>query len=80
LEADYAAEGKVDLFRELRLFNSAQQSAPSYTEAALKLGLPENTVAAHDLAWEQYPDNVRKGVSRALGINSPHSLADPLAR
>jgi len=28
LDAEYAAEGKADLFRELRRFNSAQESAP----------------------------------------------------
>jgi RNA polymerase sigma-70 factor (ECF subfamily) len=44
LAAEYAAEGKADLFRELRRFNSAQESAPGYAEVARKLGLPENTV------------------------------------
>ena len=36
--------GKADVFRELRRFNSAQESAPGYAEAAGKLGLPENSV------------------------------------
>jgi RNA polymerase sigma factor (sigma-70 family) len=44
LAADYAAEGKADLFRELRRFNSTEESAPAYGECAAKLGLPENTV------------------------------------
>ena len=44
LAAEYAAEGKAELFHELRRFNSAQESAPGYTEAAGRLGLPENTV------------------------------------
>ena len=44
LEEEYAAEGKADVFRELRRFNSAQESAPGYGEAAGNLGLPENTV------------------------------------
>jgi DNA-directed RNA polymerase specialized sigma24 family protein len=44
LEAEYAAEGKADLFRELRRFNSALESAPGYAEVAGSLGLPENTV------------------------------------
>src|SRR5947207_2396956 len=34
LEAEYVAEGKADLFRELRRFNSAQETAPGYAEAA----------------------------------------------
>lgn len=44
LEEDYAQEGKSDLFRELRRFNSAQEGAPGYGEAASRLGMPENTV------------------------------------
>ena len=44
LAAEYAAEGKAELFHELRRFNSAQETAPGYAEAAAKLGLPENTV------------------------------------
>jgi len=44
LETEYEAEGKLALFRELRRFNSAQESAPGYDEIGRKLGLPENTV------------------------------------
>jgi RNA polymerase sigma-70 factor (ECF subfamily) len=44
LESEYAAESKVDLFRELRRFNSVQESAPGYAETASHLSLPENTV------------------------------------
>ena len=44
LEAEYAADGKGDCFRELRRFNSVQEGAPSYAEAASHLGVPENTV------------------------------------
>jgi len=44
LAAEYAAEGKAEMFRELRRFNSAQEGAPGYAETAGKLGLPENTV------------------------------------
>jgi DNA-directed RNA polymerase specialized sigma24 family protein len=44
LETEYEAEGKLGLFRELRRFNSANESAPGYHEIGHKLGLPENTV------------------------------------
>ena len=44
LEAEYAAEGKADLFRELRRFNSAQEGAPGYAETARTLQMPENSV------------------------------------
>jgi RNA polymerase sigma factor (sigma-70 family) len=44
LAAEYAKDGKQVMFRELRRFNSESESAPSYSEAAASLGLPENTV------------------------------------
>ena len=44
LAGEFAAEGKAELFCELRRFASAEQSAPGYAETGAKLGLPENTV------------------------------------
>jgi DNA-directed RNA polymerase specialized sigma24 family protein len=44
LEREYAADRKAGLFQELRRFNSAGEDAPGYSEAAGRLGLPENTV------------------------------------
>ena len=70
LETEYAAEGKVDLFRELRRFNSAQESAPGYTEAAGNLGLPENTV-------KSLVHRMRRRYRTLLRAEIAHTVADP---
>jgi len=70
LEAEYVSEGKVDLFRELRRFNSAQQSAPSYAEAAAHLGLPENTV-------KSLVHRMRRRYRTLLRAEIAQTVADP---
>ena len=70
LEAEYAAEGKADLFRELRRFNSAQESAPGYAEVAGKLGLPENTVKSLVL-------RMRRRYRALLRAEIGHTVSDP---
>ena len=70
LEVEYAAEGKADLFRELRRFNSAQESAPGYAEAAGKLGLPENTV-------KSLVHRMRRRYRSLLRAEIAHTVADP---
>lgn len=70
LEAEYAVEGKADLFRELRRFNSAQESAPGYAEAAEKLGLPVNTVKSLVL-------RMRRRYRALLRAEIAHTVADP---
>ena len=70
LELEYAGEGKADLFRELRRFNSAQESAPGYAEAAGNLGLPENTVKSLVL-------RMRRRYRALLRVEIAHTVADP---
>jgi DNA-directed RNA polymerase specialized sigma24 family protein len=70
LELEYAGEGKADLFRELRRFNSAQESAPGYAEAAANLGLPENTVKSLVL-------RMRRRYRVLLRVEIAHTVADP---
>jgi DNA-directed RNA polymerase specialized sigma24 family protein len=70
LEAQYAAEGKLDLFRELRRFNSIQESAPGYAESASKLGLPENTV-------KSLVHRMRRRYRTLLRAEIAQTVADP---
>jgi DNA-directed RNA polymerase specialized sigma24 family protein len=70
LEAEYVVEGKADLFRELRRFNSAQESAPGYADAAGKLGLPENTV-------KSLVHRMRRRYRAILRAEIAHTVADP---
>jgi len=70
LEAEYAADGKVDLFRELRRFNSAHEGAPGYAEAAGKLGLPENTV-------KSLVHRMKRRYRVLLRAEIAHTVADP---
>jgi DNA-directed RNA polymerase specialized sigma24 family protein len=70
LEAQYAEEGKADLFRELRRFNSAQESAPGYAESASKLGLPENSV-------KSLVHRMRRRYRTLLRAEIAQTVADP---
>ena len=70
LGAEYAADGKADLFRELRRFNSAQENAPSYPEVAERLGLPENTV-------KSLVHRMRGRYHALLRAEIGHTVADP---
>ncbi len=70
LEGQYAAEGKADLFRELRRFNSAQEGAPSYGESADKLGLPENSV-------KSLVHRMRRRYRTLLRAEIAQTVADP---
>jgi len=70
LEAEYAAEGKVDTFRELRRFNSAQESGPGYAEAAGNLELPENTV-------KSLVHRMRRRYRTLLRAQIAHTVVDP---
>ena len=70
LEEEYTAEGKADLFRELRRFNSAQESAPAYAEAADNLGLPENTV-------KSLVHRMRRRYRTLLRAEIAHTVVDP---
>ena len=70
LEAEYAADGKVDLFRELRRFNSARENAPAYAEAAGNLGLPENTV-------KSLVHRMRRRYRTLLRGEIAHTVVDP---
>lgn len=70
LEAEYVAEGKAEVFRELRRFNSAQENAPSYAEVAGKLGLPENTV-------KSLVHRLRRRYRTLLRAEIAHTVADP---
>lgn len=67
LEAQYGADGKSGLFRELRRFNSAEEDAPGYAEAAGHLGIPENTVKSlvHRLR-RQYRSLLRSEIARTV--------------
>ena len=70
LEAEYVAEEKADLFRELRRFNSAQENAPGYAEAAGNLKLPENSV-------KSLVHRMRRRYRALLRAEITHTVADP---
>ena len=70
LEEEYTAEGKADLFRELRRFNSAQENAPAYAEAAGNLRLPENTV-------KSLVHRMRRRYRALLRAEIAHTVVDP---
>ena len=70
LEAEYAAKGKADLFRELRRFNSAQESAPGYAEAARALDLSENTL-------KSLVHRMRQRYQALLRAEIAHTVAEP---
>ena len=57
-------------FRELRRFNSTQENAPGYTEAAEKLGQPENTV-------KSLVHRMRRRYRALLRAEIAHTVADP---
>ena len=67
LQAEYAAEGKGELFGELRRFNSAEEEAPAYAEVAGRLGMPENTVKSlvHRLR-QRYRALLRTEIARTV--------------
>jgi DNA-directed RNA polymerase specialized sigma24 family protein len=71
LEAEYGAEGKADLFRELRRFNSAQDSAPGYGETGSRLGMPENTV-------KSLVHRMRRRYRTLLRAEITRTVADPV--
>ena len=71
LAEEYATEGKADLFRELRRFNSVQESAPGYSEAGAKLGLPENTV-------KSLVHRMRRRYRAILRAEIARTVADPV--
>jgi RNA polymerase sigma-70 factor (ECF subfamily) len=70
LEAEYTDEGKTEVFRELRRFNSAEEQAPRYAEAAGKLGLPENTV-------KSLVHRLRRRYRALLRSEIAHTVAEP---
>jgi RNA polymerase sigma-70 factor (ECF subfamily) len=70
LETEYAGEGQAELFRELRRFNSAQENAPGYAEAAGNLGLPENTV-------KSLVHRMRRRYRALLRAEIAQTVADP---
>ena len=70
LEAEYAADGKSEVFHELRRFNSAIESAPGYAEAAARLGMPENTV-------KSLVHRMRKRYRTLLRAEITRTVADP---
>jgi RNA polymerase sigma-70 factor (ECF subfamily) len=70
LAEQYAAEGKTEIFRELRRFNSAQEGAPGYAESAAKLGMPENSI-------KSLVHRMRRRYRTLLRAEIAQTVADP---
>lgn len=77
LEDEYTAAGKAELFQELSQFNAADAAAPSYSSAAAKLSMPENTVKSSVRRLRlRYRELLREEISQTVA--SPMEIDDEI--
>lgn len=77
LRDELHAEGKLDLFEQLRGFLAGDSVVPSYDEASARTGLPRATVKTHVYRLRQrYRQIVRGEIART--VSSPHEVDDEL--
>src|SRR4029077_19621965 len=77
LKDELQAEGKLELFEQLKTFLAGDSVIPSYDEASARTGLPRATVKTqvHRL-WQRYREIVRGEIART--VSSPHEVDDEL--
>ena len=77
LRFELQAEGKLELFEQLKNFLSGDSAIPSYDEASARTGVPRATVKTHVHRLRQrYREIVRREVART--VSSPHEIDDEL--
>ena len=77
LRQELQAEGKVQLFEELKNFLIGGSVLPSYDDASARMGLPRATVKTHVHRLRlRYREIVRREVART--VSSPHEIDEEL--
>jgi len=77
LRQELHAEGKAQLFEQLKNFLTGSDVLPSYDEASTRTGLPRATVKTHVHRLRQrYREIVRREVART--VSSPHEIDEEL--
>ena len=77
LRQELHAEGKAQLFEQLKNFLTGSDVLPSYDEASTGTGLPRATVKTHVHRLRQrYREIVRREVART--VSSPHEIDEEL--
>ena len=77
LRQELHAEGKAQLFEQLKNFLTGGDFLPCYDEASARIGLPRATVKTHVHRFRQrYREIVRREVART--VSSPHEIDEEL--
>lgn len=77
LREELKAEGKINVFQELKNFLIGGSVLPSYDEASSRMGLPRATVKTHVHRLRlRYREIVRREVART--VSSPHEIDEEL--
>ena len=77
LREELRAEGKLELFEQLRAFVTGASVLHSYDEASARTGLPRATVKTHVHRLRQrYREIVRREIGRT--VSSPHQVDEEL--
>lgn len=77
LREELQAEGKINVFEELKNFLTGGSVLPSYDEASSRMGLPRATVKTHVHRLRlRYREIVRREVART--VSSPHEIDEEL--
>jgi len=77
LREELQAEGKIELFEQLKSFLTGGSVVPSYDDASARTGLPRATVKTHVHRLRQrYRDIVRREIART--VSAPHEIEEEL--
>jgi RNA polymerase sigma-70 factor (ECF subfamily) len=77
LREELKAEGKINVFEELKNFLIGGSVLPSYDQASARMGLPRATVKTHVHRLRlRYREIVRREVART--VSSPHEIDEEL--
>jgi RNA polymerase sigma factor (sigma-70 family) len=77
LREELQAEGKLQLFEQLKSFLAGGSELPSYDEAAARMGIPRATVKTHVHRLRQrYREIVRREIART--VSSPREVDEEL--
>src|SRR5215470_6968355 len=77
LREELQAEGKAQLFEQLKNFLTGGSVLPSYDEASARTGLPRATVKTHVYRLRQrYREILRREIART--VSSPHEIDEEL--
>jgi RNA polymerase sigma-70 factor (ECF subfamily) len=77
LREELQAEGKLQLFKQLKNFLTGASILPSYDEASARTGLPRANVKTHVYRMRQrYREIVRREIART--VSAPHEIDEEL--